>query len=632
MLLTLVILAALVLVSVWVAYETYEDYSDKVIARLQNEATRINRDLNTDIEHVSYLLESMGRQVNHVGVDNTEATAALLRSFNNDTRKKDVFAWVNDAQEITITSQKGILLKPIDISDRDYAKKSLAAPWEVHIGRPVLGRLTNKWILPISMGLTDYNDKHLGQILASIDVDTLTENIRKEVHDDGINFAIISKTLAPLTEVHDALQDIRNTLNPTELMANIDVAKRPSQVLSRASLFHQKNNYILYETSQQFPYIILISYNHEMSGNQISGLLTPRLLQIFVIAIFLVLLLWLVQMRVIQPVNTLSDHTDEVVHGLPFRPIPVGAPKEIDLLSDKIQSLSHYIRERVRIEEELINKNNHLRRIKDSAHLLNTARMRFLESLANELQKPVSLINEFSESMKEQHFGAMRNENYLRHAVDIHQSSEELKQMVLDIITVAKLEEDNLSMNERLMDVAFCIHRALRTFQEQPQNRHTDVKLRLDDDLPRLPMDEDRFHQILINLLNGAASHMASGSTMVFEVELDKRDDLEHVLVLMLKYNLALDDDITHIQRERQSLAQSMAQRSKQQQQAVRSDGINMALTRMLVSLHQGEMETRVSPNQVVRQYIRFPIQRVKLLQDITSELENIDSEQPDAN
>ena len=43
----------------------------------------------------------------------------------------------------------------------------------------------------------------------------------------------------------------------------------------------------------------------------------------------------------------------------------------------------------------------------------------------------------------------------------------------------------------------------------------------------------------------------------------------------------------------------------------LKSDGINMALSRMLLSLHQGRLEVSVSHNQVCRLFLRFPASRV---------------------
>jgi signal transduction histidine kinase len=622
--LTLIIFVAYIFVSIWVAQETYESYSADVVSDLKDKAQRIDKDIATEIENISFVLESLGRQINYTGAEHEYATAALLKSFNHESHRKDIFAWVDDKQRITITSYKGMLRQNIDISDRDYIKKTLTTPWKMHIGRPVFGRLSDKWVLPLSMGITDYSDHYVGAVLASIDIEDLMQKTQSVLKGDSISMSILSRTYMPLLESPSFLQQ-RSHLNLITKIPHINeanTATASSYTLSRTTMYHRNANNAIYWASARYPYIIILSDDNKLNGVIVRSTLIPRLLQVLVITLFLVMLLLLVQMRVIHPVSILSYNAEDILHGRPYQQIPSSSPKEVLQLADKIQTISDYIQERVRIESELTSKNNYLKRIKDSAQLLNTARMHFLDSLAQELQKPVALINEFSQSMKEQHFGTMQNEQYLKQASEIYQSSEELKQMVKDITTIAKLEEDNLSLNERMMDLTFCIHRALRTFHEQPQNRHTEVKLRMDNDLPRFQMDEERFHQILINVLNSAASHMVSSSTIVFEVDLDKRDDLEQMLVLVVKYNLAMESETQHTLRERQLHAQSAPHTQKNLHAVVQSEGINMALTRMLVSLHQGEIETRVSPNKVVRQYIRFPIQRVKFLQDMHDEFE----------
>lgn len=622
--LTVVIFIAYIFVSIWVAQATYESYSEDVIVDLQEKAQRIDKDIATEIENISFVLESLGRQINYTGAEHAYATAALLKSFNHEHHRKDIFAWIDDKQHITMTSYKGMLRQPIDIADRDYIKKTLTSPWKIHIGRPVFGRLSDKWVLPISMGITDYSDHYVGAVLASLDIEELIQKTQSTLKNNRISMSILSKTYTPLLENTSIAQHqpyiALLATNPPKTTTTSTSAT--TQTLSRTTMYHRDENNAIYWASAHYPYIIILSDDNEINGIMVRSLLVPRLLQVLVITLFLVMLLLLVQMRVIHPVSILSYNAEEILHGRPYQQIPSSSPKEVLQLADKIQTISDYLQERVRIESELNSKNNYLKRIKDSAQLLNTARMHFLDSLAQELQKPVALINEFSQSMKEQHFGAMQNEQYLKQASEIYQSSEELKQMVKDITTIAKLEEDNLSLNERMMDLTFCIHRALRTFHEQPQNRHTEVKLRMDNDLPRFQMDEERFHQILINVLNSAASHMVSSSTIVFEVDLDKRDDLEQVLVLVIKYNLAMESETQHTLRERQLHAQSTPHPQKNLHTVVQSEGINMALTRMLVSLHQGEIETRISPNKVVRQYIRFPIQRVKFLHDMHDEFE----------
>ncbi len=608
MLMSLVMIFVLFLASIWIAYDAFEDHSHRTVKNLESEAARIDRALIIEIRNASYLLESMGRQISQFGPDKHANISKLLRSFNHMDSKNDVFSWVDDKQRVTISSRDGIRKKAVDVSDRDYVKKALAEPWQIQIGRPILGRVSSRWVLPISMGLTDYSGKHIGSLLISLDIQSLTKDMQMEVNKAGLNFAILSKTLTALTEVYTNDGAV-NTLLPVDKLNGIDFDAKPEGVISRARLFNDKSFFTIYSMSAKYPYVILLSYNGAMSTEEISRLLWPRLFQVCMIAVFLVGLLWMVKTRIIRPVLALSEITADVTRGKAFRQLPEGAPGEIEFLSEQIEKLTLFIKERERVEEELLIKNTYLKRVKETAQLVNRARTQFLESLASELDKPVDAIREASEAMKDQHFGPMGNETYLRNAFDVFKSSNELKQMIADILSVSALEQGILILHEKAVNVSFCIHRAIRHFHDQPQYRHIDVKMRVDEHMPKLIIDEDRFNQILINMLIGAALQLAPGSSMVLESLVEKNDAGHDDYVFMLKYNIlkiAPNSDLEKLRR-----LQLVSDKGNASPVFIRSEGINLALTRMLVSLHQGSMEIQVSQNNVCRIFIKFPEKRI---------------------
>lgn len=608
-LLSVVILFVLSLASLWVAYVSYEEHTEKTLNLLENEAVRIDRALIVEIKNASYLLESLGRQISQYGTpDKKEHISRLLRSFNDDARKDDIFLWVTPNQHVTISSNRGILPKPVDVSDRDYVKKSLAEPWKIQIGRPILGRVSEKWVLPVSMGLTDFDGKHIGTIVVSLDINALTTEIRNDVHHEGVNFAILSKTLTPLTGVGNK-EATQKKLLPTEDLTDIDFDAKPSGVLSRASLFGQDNGYALYEVSSKYPYVILIGYDGDLGTAEATELMLPKLAVVMFNAVVLLVLLWTVRQRVIQPVDSLATSVENIVRGEDFLPLKGTVPAEIEYLADQIRKLSQYLRERERVEEELLVKNTYLRRIKETAQLMNKARTQFLITLSEELEKPVLTISEYAEGMKDQHFGPMKNETYIKHAFDIYRLSTELKQMVADIYSVSQMERGVLILHEKPTNVAFCLHRAVRNFQEQSQYKHVEVKLRTDDNLPKLVIDEDRFNHILINLLSSAAQQLSPGSAIVLEAAVDKPPRGEEEFVIMLKYTMLQSENQHEMQQIRR--IQLIAEGAQGEQHFIGSEGINLALTQMLVSLHQGKMNIEVSTNHVCRVYLRFPEARI---------------------
>lgn len=606
--LSVLILLVLALASVWVAYVSYEEHSDKTLTLLENEAVRIDRALIVEIKNASYLLESLGRQISQSGPEKQQQISRLLRSFNDDAGKDNIFLWINDSQSVTVSSNHGILPKPVDVSDRDYVKKALAEPWKVQIGRPVLGRVSEKWILPIAMGLTDFDGRHLGIISISLDINALTDEIRADLHYPAVHFAILSKTLTPLTGI-DAHDKKDACLLPTEALTDIDFDAQTSGVIARASLFTNSSGYALYEVSSKYPYVILIGYDGELGTAEVTELMLPKLTVVIFNAIVLLILLWTVRQRVIHPVDSLAHSVENIVRGEEFLPLKGAVPAEIEQLADQIRKLSQYLRERERVEEEMLVKNTYLKRVKETAQLMNQARTQFLVTLSEELEKPVYSIAEYAEGMKDQHFGPLKNEAYIRHAFDIYRQSMELKQMVLDILAVSQMESGVIILHEKPTNVTFCLHRAVRHFQDQPQNKHVEVKLRMDENLPKLIIDEDRFNTILVNLLTRAAAQLSPGSAIVLEASLDKVPGSAEEFLIMMKYTMLQhesDQDMDQIRR-----LQIIAEGGDAIQPVIGSEGINLALTQMLISLHQGRMNIDISSNHVCRLFIRFPETRM---------------------
>ncbi len=589
-LLSLVIVVFLAAVSVLVAYRTYEDHAQNVIGHMESESLRIDRALIVEIENSSYLLESLARQISQIGPDNLNGIARLLRSFNDQAHRDDVFSWIDANQQVVVSSNRGILGKPIDVSDRDYIKKALTEPWKIQIGRPIQGRVSERWVLPICLGLTDYRGNHVGAILSSVDLVGLTDELRKVIREIGIDFSIYSTTLNPLTETND--KDIftpRETIE--ESLKKIDFKKKPTGALTRADLFHPDELFTFYEVSTEYPYVIVVSHDPERSKSVVHTSLRGKLMQVFWIALLLVAILWIIRSKIIKPVLNLCEIVADIARGKRYRPLEKHGPVEIEVLSQQIKKIDEYLEERRRKENELVMKNRYLTRIKETGQRMAKARLEFLKSLSVELNQPLQTIEEAVQAVRDQHFGPLPNRRYIDQASLIYQKTRQLHQMINDLAAISEAEYGTLMLHEQPIDLSFAIHRAIRHFTDLPAHKHMDIKLRLDEQLPKLLMDEEKLNQILLHTLANATARSAPGSSIIVETLLDKNQEGLEEFVVMMKFNLRQSDPME----------------TPDLQSSARSDGISLALTRMLLSLHQGRIETSVSHNHVCRIYLRFP-------------------------
>ncbi len=600
-----VIMVTIAIVALWVAYKTFENYADGVIAEMEGEAIRIDRSLIVEIKSASYLLESLARQVVQIGSGDHQKIARLLRSFNDNSQRNDEFAWMNAEQNVIINSGSGILPKPVNLSDRDYVKKSLAAPWQVHLGRPVKGRVTERWILPLSLGVTDYQGVFVGMIVLNLDIEQLTKELAQITRESGMEFSIYMKTLNLIANSRIDYTAFEYVDSGRSSLAEIDFDTSRKGLLSKPQLFQPSRPFIYYEASTQYPYIVEITYNQIKSDDKIFALMQARLSQILIVSVFLLTLLWMVRTRIIRPVEQLSDMTAAICAGERYKPLPKGGPIEIENLANQIRRLSDYLNEQHRIEQELKLKNQFLTKLQENSSTLTKARNGFLAQMASEIQRPIHYALEYVQNIRHERHGTISPQEYASDAVEVSGHLMRLQNMAEDLYEIGEMESHIMTLRESSTNISFVLHRALRKFHAFQQYQHVEVKLKIHDNLPNLLIDEERFIQILVHLLCGAVASLMQGTQIDMVAQCESDEKGARVLVIQLNY-------LTHIHLPVQENAPTTSStESTDLSPRIKSDTTCFALARMLISLYDGEMSAGTAKGEMNRIFIRFPEHRL---------------------
>ncbi len=590
-LLSLFILFVLLLVSAWVSVETVHNFRRDVYKQMESESLRLDRGLIVQIENASYILESVGREIQATGTTKQDAIAQLFFSFaKTEGPKRSNFSWINKDQMLTVSSNLGVLAKPIDVSDRDYLKKSIAEPWKVHIGRPIDGRLSQKWVLPMSLGLTDSSGTYAGTVVVALDTSALAEDIGRTLKDSGVRFAITNTALTLLTQTDAATQFFASHFDPKTLAA-MDFDATPAGQYSEGSFWHSNKAYTYYERSSEYPYIIFLGLDPAKTQAQLRALLMPRLFQLCIIAVFLLFVLYTVKRRIIQPVIQLQAQTANIVRGERYNEAAVTGPLEIEELSHEIKRLYDFLEERRRVEAELRSKNAELNRIKEAAQLTNQVKAEFFAYVGEQLTTPTEMILEQIETLKDQHFGPLGNPIYAQHAQEVHEHAEQLLAMLADIKAISEAETGLLALTESDVDVGFILQKTVRIFRDK---NNVEVQLDINGNLPRLRGDELRIKQLVLNILQASARHLNAGDTIRITSALRAQE-----LALSFSYAASTATDTL------KSLNTMVAPTSRTKH------GLELALARLLVAMHQGTLETKTLQDRTTTVTVRFPAIRV---------------------
>ncbi len=605
-LLAAAILFVLFLISAWVSYATYNRHASMVSRDLKREAVRIEHMLASEMETASYMLTSLGRQIILNKDQELVSIAKILKSFDSRGYIYSIFSFINDRQRVVVSSNRGVLDKPVDISDRDYIKMALAEPWKMHIGHPIKGRVSGRWVIPVSMGLTDYTGKYIGSLLISLDINILTDSIENIIIRDGISFAVTNKELITLSQATEK-RDFFNTGFPLEKLQDTNFATEKNGLLSQGNLFVGSNIYSYYLASDKYPYIILLNYDAFESDENIRNQLWSRLLQVLGFAVFFVMFLWIMRARMIRPVLQLTEVAKDIARGEAYHPIPKGGPEEIEGLSKEMGHISEYISEIRRIEDELRNKMFMLKKSKEVSDIENRSKSEFLDYICQELRGPTNNIITLSQAMKDELYGPIENGKYRQCSTDINQVSKVALAHIDGLLAFNRAEEGYTKIdNKKEIALAPILEKVAINFEQTDGNKTT-IKVDASDDLPKLVISEFRLRQTLTNLLSYAVQ-TSNVETLHLEARsVSENKDAPYVLI-----SIASDNAPNIEAQEMRAIAENLLDKSlhRNLQQALnvpREEGnLSLELVKMLTNKYHAGLDIHIADENTIQIFLIF--------------------------
>lgn len=171
----------------------------------------------------------------------------------------------------------------------------------------------------------------------------------------------------------------------------------------------------------------------------------------------------------------------------------------------KIQVILRNISEQKNKEEELLKA---IAKAEESDKLKSA----FLANMSHEIRTPLNVIVGFSNMLNKQNITSEKREQYTK---QIQSSSDSLTHLIEDIMDLAKIESNQLSINPTQCNIKILFEELLRIFKYELENRNKN-HLKIDYDLPDnfnhiIVTDSHRLKQIIINLVTNAIKFTDKG-------------------------------------------------------------------------------------------------------------------------
>ena len=193
--------------------------------------------------------------------------------------------------------------------------------------------------------------------------------------------------------------------------------------------------------------------------------------------------------------------------------------EELKMQTEELTTINERLEERTRDAEQ---KTHELEKVqvelKQSAEQLRQSsnyKSEFLANMSHELRTPLNSILILSEMLAENHENHL-SEDELEYAKVIHDSGEDLLNLINDILDLSKVEAGKMDLWFREMDIYEIPQHIQNLFLPVAKQKGLELSVDVANDLPGIfHTDVKRFHQILNNLLSNALKFTEEGSVTV---------------------------------------------------------------------------------------------------------------------
>ena len=201
----------------------------------------------------------------------------------------------------------------------------------------------------------------------------------------------------------------------------------------------------------------------------------------------------------------------------------------------------------------------------------------FITNMSYELRTPLNTIIGFSELLDQEVFGSL-NEQQAGYVRNILSASDELKNLISDVLDLAVIESGELSLEFGETSIADTLREAAVLAQELAHKAATRLELKIDDEIGVISADAPRLKQAFYNMVSSMLSFTRHGGELVIDL-IDLETEI-HVCITNIESGL------TPAERTRLLTTVAMGVSPG----ARRATGLDLALVRSIVRLHGGRV------------------------------------------
>jgi PAS domain S-box-containing protein len=242
-----------------------------------------------------------------------------------------------------------------------------------------------------------------------------------------------------------------------------------------------------------------------------------------------------------------------------------------------------------------------LRDAKEVAEATSRQKSEFLARISHELRTPLNAIMGFSEVMRLERFGEIKNDKYRGYVNDIHSSGGLLLSLINDLLDLSKVEAGQLELNFTSVNLSDTADNAIRMLQEAATGARVVIRKAMPADLPNVVADQRSMRQIMLNIISNAIKFTDPGGQVIVSALMNKSGELK----------LRVKDTGIGMSAEQLRDALEPFKRVITEGREVQGTGLGLPLTKALAEANRTKFDISSEPRKGTLIELTFPTTRV---------------------
>lgn len=217
----------------------------------------------------------------------------------------------------------------------------------------------------------------------------------------------------------------------------------------------------------------------------------------------------------------------------------------------------------------------------------------FISTVSHELRTPLTSIRGFSQTLLSS-WDKIEEDNKKKFIQIIEEQSNRLINLVENILTVTKINTDKPIMKE--VNVNSSIEKVIQLIKQKYKEHNIITKF--NKNLPPARLDEDKFQQIMTNLLDNACKYSKPDKDIIITTSFASEDK---VSIKVIDHGIGIDP------MAREKIFEKFVRLENHLTTTTQGNGLGLYITKSLVEAMNGTISAYSIPNLSTEFWVEFP-------------------------